>query len=115
MKKQNVRHGFRSCRLLESGVRKSDCPQKFSTLCDILPRIGIEFVHRAFARNDRHNAAGLDFIHALGEEVIVNLEVVAIVVAVRYAVSAERHVKSYPRSPLSAHLPVGIILRLSCL
>ena len=91
-KKQNVRHGFRSCCLLERSVRKSDRTQKFGSLRDILPRIGIEFVHCAFARDDRHNTAGLDFIHALGEEIIVNLKVVAVVVAVRNAVSAERHI-----------------------
>ena len=91
-KKQNIRHGFRSCRLFESSVRKSDCSQKFGTLRDIHSRIRVEFVHRAFARDNRHNASWLDLIHALGEEVIVNLEVVAVIVAVRYAVSAERHV-----------------------
>ena len=91
-KKQNIRHGFRSCRLFESGVRKSDRAQKFGTLRDILSRIRVEFVHRTFARDDRHNAAGLDFIHALGKEIIMHLEVVAVIVAVRNAVSAERHI-----------------------
>ena len=91
-KKKNIRHGFRSCRLFESGVRKSDRAQKFGTLRDILSRIRVEFVHRTFARDDRHNAAGLDFIHALGKEIIMHLEVVAVIVAVRNAVSAERHI-----------------------
>ena len=91
-KEQNVRYRFRARRLFERRVRQSDRAQKLGALRNILSCARVELVHCALARDYRHDTARLYLVNGLCEKIVMDLEVVAVICAVRYTVAAERHV-----------------------
>ena len=71
-KEQNIGGDFRSRIGLEGGVRQPDRAQQVGMFGQ-MPADGVGLlVHGVAARDERHHAAGPQFLQRLGEEVIVN-------------------------------------------
>ncbi len=74
--KQHIGNHFGSGIFLECGLRQSDCPHKVGLLGEIDPGSVIGLVHGITGRNQRHDSARPEDVHALGKKVIVEGELV---------------------------------------
>ena len=92
LEKENVRGHFRARIGPERIVRQADCAQQLRALGDVTAHFGRCLVHRALAGDKRDDAARAHLVECLGEEVIMNQEVVRIELTVIELVAAKGHV-----------------------
>ena len=71
-KKQNIGGDFRSRIALKRGVRQPYRAQQVGMFGQMTADGVVFLVHGVAARDERHHAAGPQFLKRLGEEVIVN-------------------------------------------
>ena len=92
LQEQNVSNHARVGIALERIVRQTNRTDQISTVGKILTDRGILLIHRTAGRYHRYHTARTHKVKALGDKIIVDEEIVAIIPLVRYFVIAERYV-----------------------
>ena len=92
LQEQNVSNHARVGIALERIVRQTNRTDQIGTVGKVLTDRGILFIHRTAGRYHRHHASRTHKVKALGDKIIVDEEIVAIIPLVRYFVIAERYV-----------------------
>ena len=83
MQNKNVRNDLRSGVTLKGVVRQTDSTKQVGSLSNIFADSGVFLIHRSLAGNESHYAARTELVQRLGEEVVVNEELVFVVTLVR--------------------------------
>ena len=89
LEEQNIRRDLRAGSAFECVVGQPNCAQQVRPLRDILPHVGVGFVHGALAGHESNDTAWSDFVQRFCEEVIMDQEVVLVVLLVRELEVAE--------------------------
>ena len=92
LQEQNVSNHARVGIALERIVRQSNRAYQIGTVGKILTDRGILLIHRTAGRYHRHHASRTHKVKALGDKIIVDEEIVAIIPLIRHFVIAERYV-----------------------
>ena len=92
LQEQNVSNHARVGIALERIVRQTNRAYQIGAVGKILTDRGILLIHRTAGRYHRHHASRTHKIKALGDKIIVDEEIVAVIPLVRYFVIAERYV-----------------------
>ena len=92
LQEQNVSNHARVGIALERIVRQTNCADQIGTVGKVLTDRGILLIHRTAGRYHRYHTARTHKVKALGDKIIVDEEIVAIIPLVRYFVIAERYV-----------------------
>ena len=106
LQEDNIRSDLCTSIRLEGGIRQSDRTEQFCPLGDVFPHLRRLLIQGALGGNERHNTAGPHLIQCLGEEVIVNQEVVAVELTVSNLICAKGHVAN---RQIEEILPVCIL------
>ena len=83
LQNKNVRNDLRSGITLKGVVRQTDSTKQVGSLSNIFADSGVFLIHRSLAGNESHYAARTELVQRLGEEVVVNEELVFVVTLVR--------------------------------
>ena len=92
LQKQDVSNHARVGIALKRIVRQTNCADQIGTVGKVLTDRGILLIHRTAGRYHRHHASRTHKIKALGDKIIVDEKIVAVIPLVRYFVIAERYV-----------------------
>ena len=92
LQEQNVSNHARVGIALKRIVRQSNRTYQIGTVGKVLTDRGILLIHRTAGRYHRYHTARTHKVKALGDKIIVDEEIVAIIPLVRYFVIAERYV-----------------------
>ena len=92
LQKQNVSNHARVGIALKRIVRQTNCADQIGTVGKVLTDRGILLIHRTAGRYHRHHTTRTHKVKALGDKIIVDEKIVAIIPLVRYFVIAERYV-----------------------
>ena len=92
LQEQNVSHHARVGIALERIVRQTNRAYQIGTVGKVLTDRGILLIHRTAGRYHCYHTARTHKVKALGDKIIVDEEIVAIIPLVRYFVIAERYV-----------------------
>ena len=92
LQEQNVSNHTRIGIALERIVRQSNRTYQISTVGKVLTDKGILLIHRTAGRYHRHHTTRTHKVKALGDKIIVNEEIVAVIPLFRHFVIAEGHV-----------------------
>ena len=92
LQEQNVSNHARVGIALKRIVRQSNRTYQIGTVGKILTDRGILLIHRTAGRYHRHHTARTHKVKALGDKIIVDEEIVAVIPLIRHFVIAERYV-----------------------
>ena len=92
LQEQNVSNHARVGIALKRIVRQSNRTYQIGAVGKVLTDRGILLIHRTAGRHHRHHTARTHKVKALGDKIIVDEEIVAVIPLVRHFVIAERYV-----------------------
>ena len=92
LQEQNIRDHARVGIALERIVRQTNRADQIGAVGKIFTDRGIFLIHRTAGRYHRDHAARTHKVKALGDKIIVDEEIVAVIPLVRYFIIAERYV-----------------------
>ena len=92
LQKQNVSNHARVGIALKRIVRQTNRTNQIGTVGKVLTDRGILLIHRTAGRYHRYHAARTHKVKTLGNKIIVDEKIVAVIPLVRYFVIAERYV-----------------------
>ena len=92
LQEQNVSNHASVGIALKRIVRQTNRTYQIGTVSKVLTDRGILLVHRTAGRYHRHHTARTHKVKALGDKIIVDEEIVAVIPLIRYFVIAERYV-----------------------
>ena len=92
LQKKNIRDHARVGIALKRIIRQTNRTYQIGTVGKVLTDRGIFLVHRTTGRYHCHHAARTHKVKALGDKIIVDEEIVAVIPLIRYFIIAERYV-----------------------
>ena len=92
LQEQNVSNHARVGIALERIVRQTNRTDQISAVGKVFTDRGILLIHRTAGRYHRHHTARTHKVKALGNKVIVDEEIVAVIPLIRHLIIAERHI-----------------------
>ena len=92
LQEQNVSHHAGVGIALERIIRQTNRTYQIGTVGKVLTDRGILLVHRTTGRYHRYHTARTYKVKALGDKIIVDEEIVAVIPLIRYFIIAERYV-----------------------
>ena len=92
LQEQNVSNHARVGIALERIVRQSNRAYQIGTVGKVLTDRGILFIHRTAGRYHRHHTTRTHKVKALGDKIIVDEKIVAVIPLIRYFVITKRYV-----------------------
>ena len=92
LEKEDVRGDFRAGVGLEGVIGQADCAQQVGLLGQILAYLAVLLVHGALGSDKGHHAARAHLVQRLGDEVVVDEQVLTVIAPVMDLVLAKGHV-----------------------